>query len=191
MQEGVSFWLPPQQPLSFKGIRKSKACWIFVRRKYLASCLDKAGEVGLGQWDRILSSWSDDKTGNRKHNSWHSACSSDHWSLKHYWNLTENNENTHADYRPLPVSEGERADEFSSLGKFVPCLLPSVLCQKCIQCWSSAIYNMCHFVSGRAEVTKWCFSHLFHFIYRRPALIKHGSEIILDFPFIFFYCFYM
>ena len=71
------------------------------------------------------------------------------------------------------------------------CGSPSVLCQKCIQWWSSAIYNMCHFVFGREEVTKRSYFYLFYFIYLRPAFIKHGTEITLDFPSVFFYCFFM
>lgn len=144
----------PQQPLPFKGIRKSKVCRIFVRRKYLAFCLDKAGEVGLGQWGPEFpahEAMAKLETANMTHGIQPIHLTTGPW--KQYWNLTENNESSHSDYWPLPVSKGERADEFTSPGNFVLCLIPSVLCQKRIQCWSSAIYNTCHFVFGRAEVT--------------------------------------
>lgn len=83
----------------------------------------------------------------------------------------------------------ESADEVTSPRNSALWLLPPALGHECIQWWSSAVYNVCHFVFGRAEVTKWRYFYLFHFIYLRPAFIKLGTEIPLDFPSVFFYCF--
>ena len=103
---------------------------------------------------RIPRSWGSGRTGNSKNDFWHSVCSFDHWTMETgaetLWRVIR---------APIQTigfcqcQKEKRADEVTSPGNFTLPLSPSVLCQKSIQWWSSAIYNMCPFVFERSEVT--------------------------------------
>lgn len=84
------------------------------------------------------------------------------------------------------VKKEERRDEVTCLGNFPVWFSPSTLCQKLILWWSSATGNMCHFVFGKAEATKWSYFYLCHFIYTRTAFIKHGLRLHLISPQFYF-----
>ena len=150
--------------------------------------LQNAGEVRSA---RIPRSWGYGGTGNSKHDFWHSVCSSDHWTLE------TGAETLWKAIRAPIQTKGfcQCQKEKNSWWGYQPREFHSVAL---LQYYARNAFNdgvlpfiTCHFVFGREEVTKRSYFYLFYFIYLRPAFIKHGTEITLDFPSVFFYCFFM